>query len=309
MLSSVPFEVPPYLRTLCRDIPAVSTAVAGADHPIAMESAYHATKEGLIEPVLVGDRDRIRTLAHSMKWDLAKIRIIHAPGEAKASSAAVTLAKSDEVAAIMKGQVHTNALMSATINKETGLRIGRRLSHIFHMTVPGKEQVLMITDGAVNVAPNLTTKIDIVKNSIDLAHVLGNGNPKVALLSGTETPLTSMPSSVEAAEIVKLTAGQSLKDAIIDGPFAFDTAISPEAARVKKLNGPVAGNADILVVPNIEAGNGLFKMMVYFMSAVAAGVVMGAKVPIMLTSRADPPQARVASAALAALVAAKSTPD
>lgn len=303
MLSQKPYEIPPYLLAKCKGQAPVLTAVAGAGHPVAMESARQAASHGLILPVFVGDQDLIRSIASSMDWDISGCRIVHAPGEDKAPAAAVALAHGHEVSALMKGQVHTDALMSAVVNRELGLRTDRRLSHIFHMTIPERDRVLMITDGAVNVLPNTDTKMHITQNAVDLAHALGNTNPKVALLSGTESVLDAMPSSVDAAEVVKRANNGEITGATVDGPFAFDNAISPDAARLKGVDSPVAGQADILVTPNIETGNGLFKMMAYFMSATAAGIVMGAQVPIMLTSRADPPEARVASAALAAIVA------
>lgn len=303
MLSQKPYEIPPYLLAKCKGQAPVLTAVAGADHPVAMESARQAASHGLILPVLVGDQDLIRSIAQTMDWNISGCRIVNSPGEDKAPAAAVALARGHEVSALMKGQVHTDALMSAVVNRDTGLRTGRRLSHIFHMTIPERDRVLMITDGAVNVLPNTDTKMHITQNAVDLAHALGNTNPKVALLSGTESVLDAMPSSVDAAEVVKRANNGEITGATIDGPFAFDNAISPDAARLKGVDSPVAGHADILVAPNIETGNGLFKMMAYFMSATAAGIVMGAQVPIMLTSRADPPEARVASAALAAIVA------
>ncbi len=303
MLSQKPYEVPPYLLAKCAGQPAVVTAVAGADHPVAMESALQAVRQGLIEPIFVGDQDQISKIAGAMDWDISKYRIIHAPGDDKAPAAAVDLARGQEAQALMKGQVHTDALMGAVVKRDTGLRTSRRLSHIFHMTIPGRDRVLMISDGAVNISPNRDSKIHITQNAVDLAHALGNTKPKVALLSGTESLLAAMPSSVDAAEVVKRANNGEVTGCVIDGPFAFDNAISPIAAKLKGVDGPVAGYADILIVPNIETGNGLFKMMAYFMSATAAGIVMGAQVPIMLTSRADPPEARVASAALAALVA------
>jgi phosphate acetyltransferase len=307
MLSTKPYEVPPYLQTLCKTVPAVTTAICGADHQVALESARQATVEGLIKPILVGDGDAIIKIARDIDWDIGRIQIIDEPGEDKAPAATTALARAGDVGAIMKGHVHTDALMGAIVNRDTGLRTGRRLSHIFHMTIPGRERVLMISDGAVNVAPDVKTKIDITKNAVDLAHALGNTSPKVAMLSGTESILPAMPSSGEAREVIKHLQDTDIKNAHIDGPFAFDNALSPDAAALKGMSGPVAGNADILVVPNIETGNSLFKMMAYFMSATAAGIVMGATVPVMLTSRADPPEARVAAAALAALVAAEGT--
>jgi len=307
MLSTKPYEIPPYLQTLCKNVPSVITAVAGADHAIALESAKLATEDGLITPILIGDGDKIRHICHDIDWDISRLQIIDAASEGKSSEIAVRLANDGDIGAIMKGHVHTDALMGAVVNRDTGLRTGRRLSHIFHMTIPGSARVLMITDGAVNVSPDTKTKIDILKNAVDLAHALKNNRPRVAVLSGTESVLAAMPSSVEADEVVRIAKAGEIENAFVDGPFAFDNAVSPDAANLKGLSGPVAGNADVLLVPNIETGNGLFKMMAYFMSATAAGIVMGAKVPIILTSRADPPEARVAAAALAALVAAKQT--
>jgi phosphate acetyltransferase len=303
MLSSVPFEIPDYLLDHVRDIDTVRMAVAGADNPLALESARQAAESGLIDPVLVGDAETIRAIAKKAGWDISKYQIVDAAGEDKAPAAAVALARAGEVETLMKGHVHTDSLMKAVVSRDAGLRTGRRLSHVFHMTVPKSDRVLLITDGAVNVAPDVATKIDIINNAVALSHALGKGNPHVAMLSGTESVINSMPSSVEAAEVVKRANAGEVTGAIVDGPFAFDNAISPQAAIMKGITSPVAGNADVLVVPNIETGNGLFKMMVYFMSGLAAGVVMGAKVPIVLTSRADPPEARFAAAAIAAIAA------
>ena len=303
MLSSVPFQIPTYLLDRIRNINTVRMAVAGADSLIALQGARQAAESGVIEPVLIGGADEIRSLAHTIGWDITSIQIVNAEGEAKAPAEAVALAKSGEVSVLMKGHVHTDSLMKAVVDRKAGLRTGRRLSHIFHMTVPESERVLMITDGAVNVAPNTATKVDIINNAAQLSHALGNTMPLVAVLSGTESVINSMPSSVDAAEVVKRANNGEVTGAVVDGPFAFDNAVSPEAADMKGIKSPVAGNADILIVPNIETGNGLFKMMVYFMSGLAAGVVMGAKVPIVLTSRADPPEARFAAAAIATIVA------
>ena len=281
-------------------------AVAGADNLIALKSAHQATQADLINPILVGNADEINSLADTIDWNLTDVEVIDTESEEEACTVAVDLAKSNQVAALMKGYVHTDALMKAVHNRRNGLRIGRRLSHVFHMTVPNSERVLMITDGAINVAPNTMTKVDIVNNAVQLCHALGNATPRVAVLSGTETVIESMPSSVDAAEVVKLANNGAVTGAIVDGPFAFDNAVSLEAAEIKGITSPVAGKADILIVPNIETGNGLFKMMVYFMRGLAAGVVMGAKVPIVLTSRADPPEARFAATAIAVLAANES---
>jgi len=303
MLSRIPFEFPAYLRDLAGARPPVAMAVAGAGHPLVMDSARRAAEAGFAKPILVGDRDAIVRLAHDMGWDISALRTVAAGDERQACETAAALARGGEAAVIMKGHVHTDALMRAVLARDAGLRTDRRVSHVFHMTVPGRDRVLHITDAAVNVQPGIAEKLDIVRNAVDLAHRLGAARPNVAMLSGAETVNPSMPSSVEAAEVVKAAANGGVSGAIVDGPFGFDNAVSPEAARIKGIDSPVAGAADILVVPNLEAGNFLFKQMVYFMSATAAGIVMGAKVPIVLTSRADPPEARLAAAAIAAVVA------
>lgn len=305
MLSDKPFEVPKYLlRSIeSKDHSPRPMVVAGADHAVALESARQAVQAGLIDPVLVGDPTKINSLASEMEWDVSGIRIVAADNEDDCAARAVALARGGEVASLMKGHVHTDALMRAVVARETGLRTDRRLSHVFHMTVPGSDRVLYITDAAINVAPDIDTKIDIINNAVGMAHALGQDNPHVALLSATESIIEAMPSSVRAAEAARRAAAGEVTGAIVDGPFAFDNAISMEAAMLKGVDSPVAGNADILVAPNIEMGNGLFKMMVYFMSGLAAGVVMGARVPIVLTSRADPPEARFAATAIAAIIA------
>ena len=307
MLSDKPFQVPPYLLDRIEGTDRVRMAIAGADHPIALESARQGADAGIIEPVLVGDADVIRAAARDIDWDVDAYAIVDAVGEERAPAAAVALAKSGEVSSLMKGHLHTDTLMKAVVNREHGLRTARRLSHVFHMTIPDNDRVLMITDGAVNVKPDLDTKIDIINNAVELAHTLGNQKPRVAMLSGTESVLPAMPSSVDAAKAVKRANAGEVKNATVDGPFAFDNALSPEAAALKGMDSPVAGQADIVVVPNIETGNSLFKMMVYFLSGLAAGVVLGAAVPIVLTSRADPPEARFAATAIAAMVADANT--
>lgn len=305
MLSTEPFEVPGYLRELARGLPRVAMAVAGADHPVALESARRAAESGAIKPVLIGEADAIRSLAAGAGWDLGGVRVVEAVDETGKAEAAAALARGGEAATIMKGHVHTDALMRAVLRRDAGLRAGRRASHVFHMTAPGRDGVLHVTDAVVNVRPDADEMLDIVNNAVELARALDSREPRVALLSGAEVANPAMPSSVQAAEVAARAAGGAVTGAVVDGPFGFDNAVSPEAARLKGIGGPVAGKADILVVPTIEAGNILFKQMVYFMSATAAGVVMGAKVPIVLTSRADPPEARLAAAFIAAIVAAK----
>ncbi len=299
MLSTLPFEVPQFLMQKAQALPPVAMAVAGADHPVALESAKQASEAGLIIPTLVGDKADIERIAGDIGWDIASVRIVDARPEAPSAEAAVQLASANEVQALMKGQLHTDTIMRAVVARSAGLRTDRRISHVFHMTVPNSEKALMITDGAVNVAPDERTLMDIVRNAVDLAHALGYARPKVAMLSGSESVIESMPSTVLAKRIVDRARGGEITDADVDGPFGFDNAVSPHAAELKGITSPVAGKADILAVPNIEMGNGLFKMLVYFRSALAAGVVLGAKVPIVLTSRADPPEARLAASAIA----------
>ncbi|MAH85124.1 MAG: phosphate acetyltransferase [Rhodospirillaceae bacterium TMED8] len=303
MLCDKPYQVPEYLLKKTETLRKIRMAIAGAENSIALQGAKQAADAGLIEPVLVGDKSLITKLAKGICWHIPNFDIVDAAGEDKASAAAVALANSGEVSALMKGHIHTDSLMRAVLHRERGLRTERRLSHIFHMTVPDNDRVLFITDGAINVKPNTDTKIDIINNAAFLARALGNPIPRVALLSATESISSAMPSSVDASEVVKRAREGEVINALVAGPLALDNAISPYAAKLKGIGGPVAGNADILVVPNIETGNGLFKMMAYFMSGLAAGIVIGAKVPIVLTSRADPPEARFAAAALAVITA------
>ncbi|MEE8144129.1 MAG: bifunctional enoyl-CoA hydratase/phosphate acetyltransferase [Kiloniellales bacterium] len=303
MLSPLPFASPGHVIEKATAATPTPTAVAGAGGRLALESARRATEAGLIEPCLVGDPEAITAAASGIGWDLAPYRCVSAKDETKAAEAAVALARGSEVAALMKGQIHTDTLMRAVVDRENGLRAGRRMSHIFYMTAPDRQGALTITDAAVNVAPDAAVKLDIINNAVDLLHALGTPEPKIAVLSATDTPIAAMPSSLEAAEVVRRAVQGAVTGAVVDGPFALDLAISPEAATVKGVDSPVAGQADILLVPNIETGNALYKAMVYFMSATAAGLVMGAKVPIILTSRADPPEARLTAAALAAIVA------
>jgi phosphate acetyltransferase len=301
MLSRKPFVCPPELLKKAQALHPVATAVASAGSPLPMESARRSAEAGLLEPILVGNQRSIEAIAEEMSWDVSNLRIVSADGETAAAETAVALARSGEAAAVMKGQVHTDVLMRAVFNRDTGLRVGRRISHVFHMTIPERTGSLLITDAAVNVSPDVATKLDIIRNAVDVLHALGNTKPKVAILSATEQPNESVPSSVAAREVSRL-AREQISDALIDGPFAFDNAMSPEAAAIKGIDSPVAGQADMVLVPNIETGNTLYKCMVFLMSATAAGIVVGTRVPVILTSRADPPEARLASAALAAIV-------
>ena len=282
----------------------VATAVVAAGAPAALAGARLACEGGLITPLLVGDPDAIADAARAVRWEIAGLRVIPAASDAAAAAAAVALVRGGEAQALMKGHLHTDALLRAVVDRETGLRCGRRLTHVFHMSLGGRFSPLLITDAAVNVAPDHATMRDIVLNAIDLARALGEAVPRVALLSATEDPTSSVPSSVAAAELAAELSPETR--AAIAGPLGIDCAVSPEAARIKHVAGPVAGRADVLVVPNIETGNALFKALVHFQGAIAAGIVLGAAAPIMLTSRADPPEARLVSAALARLAAIQS---
>ncbi|MGE5506071.1 MAG: bifunctional enoyl-CoA hydratase/phosphate acetyltransferase [Actinomycetota bacterium] len=283
-----------------RQLGPVPTAVAAAGSPLALEGARLAADEGLIEPFLVGDVDAITESARSIDWDLGEVWVVPAASDRDAARIAVGLARDGVCGAVMKGHLHTDVLMLAALDKTRGLRAGRRFTHAFHLTVPGRGP-LLLSDAAVNVHPNVETKVDIVRNLVDLAHATGIAEPKVAILSSTEEVSERIRSSVDAAEVTARCAG--IDGALVFGPLAFDVAVSEEAARIKGVRHPVAGHADALVVPDIDAGNALFKMMVHFMGALAAGVVLGGLVPICLTSRADSPAARLTSAALARLMA------
>ncbi|MFT4531966.1 MAG: phosphate acetyltransferase [Thalassolituus oleivorans] len=303
MLSTLPIECPAFLLDKASLLPRATTAVINAGSPLVLQSCRLASDEGLIEPVLIGDHGAIASTAQQIDWDISDIRIIHAPDDIASAQVAVALARGGEVASLMKGNIHTDDLLRAVINKQTGLCTGTRLSHVFHMTIPGSDQSLCITDAVINVLPSMNIQLDIARNVTKLMHSLGNSAPKIAVLSATEVANEGMPSSMQAAEVVEHAGQGEVLGAVLGGPFAFDNAVSPAAAKLKKIDHPVAGHADVLLVPNIETGNALFKQMVYFMSAAAAGVVLGAKVPIILTSRADPAAARLASTALASIYA------
>jgi phosphate acetyltransferase len=267
---------------------------------IVMESARDAARAGIIEPVLYGVRDDIAKLGGQLDWDIWDIEVIEAGDEVAAADRAAKDAGSGHVAAIMKGHVHTDNFMRAILNRDAGLRTGRRLSHVFVMSIPGNDRPLLISDCALNTQPDEATLQAILLNIVDVAHALGISRPAVALLSATEEVTENIPSSV-AAEKLADWAQNNVADADVHGPLAMDLAVSPESAKIKGVSGPVAGKADAIVVPEIVSGNALFKSLVHFSHACAAGIVLGAKVPVLLTSRADPAQARLASAAVAAI--------
>ncbi|GIL38419.1 bifunctional enoyl-CoA hydratase/phosphate acetyltransferase [Roseiterribacter gracilis] len=277
------------------------TAVVGADTTLALAGAKGATERGLIEPILIGDPQRIQAAARALDWDIAPFRIVAADTEVAAAEAAARLASDRSVHALMKGHVHTDTLLRAVLNRAYGLRRDRRLTHVFHLSMGALPRPFLISDAAINVAPDYDTLRDIALNAVELARMLGAQMPKVAILSATEVSSDSVPSSKRAADLANELCRTLDDRAEIAGPLALDNAVSLEAAQIKGIGGRVAGQADVLVVPTIEAGNMLFKAMVQFAGATAAGIVLGAAVPIMLTSRADPPEARLASAALARL--------
>ena len=299
MLSTVPFEVPGAQIAAALKRGRKRAAVAGADTEVALVSARSAEQAGLIEPVLVGNAPEMRRIAKRIGWSLDKAEVIGVDDEHRASLKAVELARSGEVELLMKGSVHTESLMRAVVNREHGLRTGRLMSHVFQMTFPGTERSLYITDAVLNVAPSVTHRLDITRNAAGFLNEIGVVRPKVAVLSAAEVKNPSMPSSIEAAHIADAALAGGIGTAVVEGPLSFDLAVSAEAAAVKGIKSDVAGKADLVVVPNIETGNALFKALVYFRSATAAGLVLGATVPIVLTSRADPPEARITSIALA----------
>jgi phosphate acetyltransferase len=287
----------------CENLPPVSCAIV---HPCDRDSLMgpiEAARRKLIVPVLVGPAEKIRAVARENEVDITPYRIISVEHSHAAAAKAVELARAGEVEALMKGSLHTDELRGAVVPSATGLRTARRISHVFVMDVPSYPRMLMITDAAVNIYPKLREKVDIVQNAIDLAHILGIAEPKVAILSAIETVNPEIESTLDAAALCKMADRGQITGGIIDGPLAFDNAISAQAAETKKIRSPVAGQSDILIVPDLEAGNMLAKQLEYLAGAEGAGIVMGTRVPIVLTSRADSVRTRLASTAVLALVA------
>jgi len=287
----------------CATLRAVSVAVCHPCDEVSLRGPVEAAERGLIEPILVGPRAKIESVAAEFGMDIAKYRIIDTAHSHESAERAVALCRTGEAEVLMKGSLHTDEMMSEVMRKETGLRTSRRVSHVFIMDVPSYPRTLLITDAAINIYPTLEDKVHIVQNAIDLAHVLDIPEPKVALLSAVETVYPKIASTIEAAALCKMADRGQITGGLLDGPLAFDNAISEEAARIKKINSPVAGRADILLVPDLEAGNMLAKQLAYLADADAAGIVLGARVPIVLTSRADSAKARLASCAVAVLFA------
>jgi phosphate acetyltransferase len=287
----------------CTSLQPVPTAVAHPCDESSLRGALEAAELGLIAPFLVGPQRRIEAVAKEHGLDLAGHSIVDAPHSEASAEAAVALASEGKAEALMKGSLHTDELMAAAVKREGGLRTNRRISHCFVMDVPALTQALIITDAAINIAPSLKDKVHIVQNAIDLAHILGLQEPKVAILSAMETVNPDVPSTLEAAALCKMADRGQITGGVLDGPLALDNAIDLQAAKIKKIESPVAGRADILVVPDLEAGNMLAKSLSFLAGADAAGIVLGARVPIILTSRADSLMARRASCAVAVLMA------
>ena len=298
MLSNKEILCPNNLLDYSSKKKGVKAAIVNAGKPLAMLSVQDAVNENLIEPIFIGDKKEILKCAEDLTFDISKYEIIDESVENNTAPIAAKLASEEKVQIIVKGHIHTDILMKEVLKRDYGLIGKTRLSHIWHMTINKDDKPLIITDGALNVLPNLKTKMHILKNVVNFSNRIGINKPKIALLSATEEVIESVPSSVEAAELTKLAKDENL-NAEIFGPLAFDNCISKKSAAIKGIKNGVAGDADVLLVPNVEAGNSLVKMMIYFCGACAAGVVVGGKVPIVITSRSDEAQARLASIAAA----------
>lgn len=287
----------------CLGLEPVPTAVAYPCEASALKGAVEAAEKKLIAPILVGPAEQIAATAKSAGVDLGTLQIIDAPDGPASAKKAVELIREGKAEILMKGSLHTDELMSAIVSREGGLRTGRRISHVFVMDVPTYHKVLIITDAAINIAPTLEDKVDICQNAIDLAISLGLEKPKVAILAAVETVTSKMPATLDAAALCKMAERGQIKGGLLDGPLAFDNAISKEAAKTKGINSEVAGDPDILLAPDLEAGNILAKQLSFLANADSAGLVLGARVPVILTSRADSVRSRIASCAVAKLVA------
>ena len=287
----------------CENLEPVSTAVAHPCEASALEGAIEAGEKGLITPILVGPTAKIQQVASAAGVKLGNVRIVDAAHSHESAAKAVALVRQGEAELLMKGSLHTDELLAAVVARETGLRTGRRVSHVFIMDVPTYHKVLVVTDAAINIAPALEDKVDICQNAIDLARALGLERPKVAILAAVETVNPKMQATIDAACLCKMADRGQITGALLDGPLAFDNAISREAARTKGIASEVTGDPDILLVPDLEAGNILAKQLSFLANADSAGLVVGARVPIILTSRADSVRSRIASCGVAVLAA------
>jgi len=298
MLSKKEIICPENLLKIAKEKGPVKAVIVNAVKEVSIISAKQAVETNLIIPIFVGDKPTIEKIAKQINWDISNYEIIHEPIENNTAPIAAKLASEDKVKIIVKGHIHTDVLMKAVLKRNLNLIGKKRLSHIWHMTLEKNDKPFIITDGALNVLPKLETKMHILKNSVDFAKRIGISKPKVSILSATEEVLESVPSSIEAKELTKRAKDQGI-EADVFGPMAFDNSVSEKAAKIKGIKNSVAGQTDILLVPNVESGNSLVKMMIFFMGACAAGVVVGGKVPVVITSRADDTQARLASMAAA----------
>lgn len=294
-----------YERVLerCAKLEPIPTAVAHPCEVSALSGAIEAAEKGLIVPILIGPRFRIESTADSIAANLRDYEIVDVPYSHASAAKAVELLREGKAELLMKGSLHTDELMAAVVSREGGLRTARRISHVFVMDIPTYHKVLIVTDGAINISPTLEDKVDICQNAIDLAISLGREKPKVAILAAVETVTSKMPATIDAAALCKMAERGQITGALLDGPLAFDNAISKEAARTKGIRSEVAGDPDILLAPDLEAGNILAKQLSFLANADSAGLVLGARVPIILTSRADTVRSRIASCAVAVLAA------
>ena len=288
---------------LAQQNPPVRVAVAASAHKLVLESVHRAVQQGLIIPLLIGREEDIRAQACEIGWELCEEQIVPTETNKASATAAVELVREGKADVVMKGYLHTDEMLRAVLQADRGLRTDRLLTHVFVLEVPTYHKLLLITDAAINIQPTITDKAAITQNAIDLARKLGVERPKVAALSSVETINPNIPSTVHAACLSKMAERGQIKGAIVDGPLAFDNAISAEAASDKGINSPVSGDVDVVVVPDLDAGNILSKNLEYLASAQMAGIVLGATAPVVLTSRSDPPRARVYSLALAGLLA------
>jgi phosphotransacetylase len=291
------------MLTKCKHLKPIPTAVAHPCEESALSGAIEAANLGLIAPILIGPRDKIEATAKSAKLDLSEYQIVDTPHSHASAAKAVELLRDAQAELLMKGSLHTDELMAAVVSREGGLRTSRRISHVFVMDVPTYHKVLFVTDGAINIAPSLEDKADICQNAIDLIMALGLKRPKVAILAAVETVTSKMPATIDAAALCKMADRGQITGALLDGPLAFDNAISKQAAGTKGIHSEVAGDPDILLAPDLEAGNILAKQLSFLANADSAGLVLGARVPIILTSRADSVRARIASCGVAMLAA------
>tara|TARA_Y100000590_G_C15674698_1_gene997530 strand:- start:139 stop:1050 length:912 start_codon:yes stop_codon:yes gene_type:complete len=298
MLSNKKIICPNNLINIAKKVGTVDAAIVNAGEIFPMESVHKAVKHNLINPIFIGNKIEIKNLAEKLKWDISKYNIIDEKNENNTAPIAAKLASENKVRIIVKGHIHTDILMKAVLKRDFNLIGKKRLSHVWHMTLDKNDKPFIITDGVVNVLPKLEVKMHILRNAVEFANKIGISRPKVAILSATEEVIESVPSSVDADLITKRAKEENI-NADVFGPLAFDNSVSKKSATIKKIKNDVSGETDILLVPNVESGNALVKMMIYFMGACAAGVVLGCKTPVVITSRSDEAEARLASIAAA----------